>query len=115
MQDDTPKVGDKFWFQPNERRSWISAQEATVTAVGRKWLTLDIGRDMRADKLTLAIDGRGRTAPGRLWPSQADYEAEQDRQTALHGLRRYMESFASRELTLEQINAANAIFGRKES
>ena len=113
MQADTPKVGDKFWFQPYERRCYISPQVATIMGVGRKWLTLDIGHGMRADKLTLSIDGGGYSSPGKLWPSQADYEVERVRQAALHSLRRYMESHASRGLTLEQINQANTIFGRE--
>ena len=114
MQADTPKVGDKFWFQPYERRCYISPQVATITGVGRKWLTLDIGHGMRADKATLIVDGGNYSPPGRLWPSQADYEAESARKDALYGLRRYMESHASHALTLEQIKQANAIFGREE-
>lgn len=113
MQADTPKVGDKFWFRPYDRRYHISPQVATVTAVGRKWLTLDIGHGMRADKLTLSIDGGSYSSPGKLWPSQADYEAESARQSALYGLRRYLESHASQGLTLEQIQQANVIFGRE--
>ena len=64
------KVGDNFWYVPNGK--WNFQREATITAIGRKWL--HFGDSMRAEIDGLRVDGGKYSPPGSLFECKSDYE-----------------------------------------
>lgn len=70
-------VGQELWWVPSNLRA-SDPHCVKVTKVGRKWATLDNWE--RIEMTTLHADGGQFTSPGRCWLSQAEYEAERDRQ-----------------------------------
>lgn len=67
-----PKVGDKLWFQSHVR--YKNSREVTVITVGRKWITLDNG--FRINRETWTIDCGGYIAPGKMYRTQEEADAQ---------------------------------------
>ena len=62
------KVGQELWCVPERG----NPHSVTITAIGRKWATLDGGRN-RVDVTTLRIDGRGYHTTSRCYLRESDY------------------------------------------
>lgn len=66
-------IGDKLYFVYSDRRRG-EPQEVTITAIGRKWLSIDKSWIPRINKETLFADGGQYTSPGQCYLSKDDYE-----------------------------------------
>lgn len=74
------RVGQALWRVPLNPRAVGNPEPAKVTKVGRKWISVTIGRTghtiSRFDPATMLDDARvGARNVGRYWLSEADYEA----------------------------------------
>ena len=67
-------VGMPIYVVP--RHQMGQPYEATITAIGRKWITFSRGpgREDRFNAETMNLDGKGYSSPGRVWQSKAEYE-----------------------------------------
>lgn len=66
-------VGMPVYVVPAERMG--RPYEATITAIGRKWITFGNGRmTNRFNAETMKLDGKGYSSPGRVWPSKSEYD-----------------------------------------
>lgn len=104
------KVGDELYFEPSERRSYLSAKMVTVTSVGRKWAGISNG--LRIDKYTLHADPGKYNSPGRCY---VDREARLAEVASINAWQRMRSDFPSHPikpgLTAEQIAQAREILG----
>lgn len=99
------KVGQTVIFCPADSRN--SPAEVTVTAIGRRWVSIaDMGYgNARFDKGTLEVDGGEYSSPGRIFLSRDDFNAERERAELLKELRRLASEY-SNPYTLTQLRAA---------
>lgn len=107
-------VGQQLYFVPSEirRRNPVTA---TVTAVGRKWATLELcgWHDVRIDIQTLRADGRGYTSPGSCYLSEGEYATKRLRMYEWDSLKReiYSRGYPHEGVTLEDIRKAMELLG----
>ena len=67
-------VGQTLWFVPSQ--SYLgSPREVHVSAVGRKWIGLNIGK--RIDPQTMLVDSEGGFGRGYCWFKKEDWEESQ--------------------------------------
>jgi hypothetical protein len=74
-------IGQKLYCVPATKPLlWSPPLNVTITAIGRKWVTIShggiAGRFLLADKY-MTLDGGKYRSPGRCYLSREDYEAEQ--------------------------------------
>lgn len=65
------KIGDKVWIVWSHHRNNVVPQEATVTAIGRKWITINDRN--RFEIGSMYLDGKGYASPGSVWSSPEEY------------------------------------------
>lgn len=73
------EIGQKLYRVPHDRRYLANAHEVTITAIGRKWLTvkeLSWTREERVDKETLLVDGGQYSSPAKCYLSKQHYESQ---------------------------------------
>lgn len=110
-------VGQKLWYVPgSERRG--TPHLVTITAVGRKWISLDDGyyRFEKADA-TMRIDGGNYMSPGRCYRSQEAWQVETALKAAWKKFREdiiYETNVAPSGMTLERIEEARRILFGEE-
>ena len=98
------QVGQALWYVPDRHGD---QQEVKVTAIGRKWASLDNG--WRANKETLALDGGDYSPNASLWHSEAEYKTRMLVDESLRQLRTQIAYSRSDEITLEDIAQVRAL------
>lgn len=100
-------------LQIGQELFWVGSQRhspngiVTVTKVGRKWATLS--NDHRIDLETHRADGGGYQSPGRTYPSEAAYVAEQI--TKLNKLKERMGWTAPKGVKIQDVYEAARLLG----
>lgn len=99
------KVGQTVIFCPADSRN--SPAEVTVTAIGRRWVSLaNMGYgNARFDKGTMDVDGGEYSSPGRIFLSWDDFNAERERAELRKQLRTLANEY-SNPYTLAQLRKA---------
>lgn len=109
------EIGQKLWYVSNDKRYQKHAHEVTITAIGRKWLT--INDKERVDKNTLSVDGGQYSSPATCFLSQQVYEnkvALDDAWTEFIDLTRSHQWRTPDGVTIETIRQAKQLlFGDK--
>lgn len=107
-------VGQQLYFVPSEIRK-RNPVTATVTAVGRKWVSIEMAGwwGVRIDIQTLIADGGGYSSPGNCYFSQEEYTAKVLRQRTWDSLRRaiYAKPSTPDSVTREAIQKAAELLG----
>lgn len=108
------KVGDQLVVLMKYRKRDATGEDCVVTKVGRRWVTITIGRrEERFDAQTMQLDGFGYSPPGEVYYSREQIRAEQARDrawTAFH--RAFSHAFVpASALTEEAIKQAATLLG----
>lgn len=105
------QVGDTLFFVPTGQSRIFTPRTVTVTQVGRKWAL--IGRRLRVDIKTMQCDGRGYASPGKCYPNEEAYRAEQELFNAWKGLADWLRNRYSppEGITLETIQQVKGLLG----
>jgi hypothetical protein len=98
-------VGQTVVYAPNDKRA--SASDLTITAVGRKWVTLS--NQLRFDRATLLIDDRPFSSPGRIYRSRDEYNTAVAIKDAWVGLVRALGYEPVAGVTLADLKAARKL------
>ena len=103
------KVGDTFWYVPNSK--WEIQREVTAASVGRKWLHLS--NSLRADIVSLRVDGGEYSPPGSLFESKSDYGEHVRLGTAWDDFKRIIDRmyYCPQSMTVEKIAQMTAMLG----
>jgi hypothetical protein len=103
------KVGQEVFIVLYGNR--VQTRPAIVTKVARKWATLASNGDYRVDIATHELDGGRYSSIGRVYSSEAEYQAEQALKTAWSDLRKtfYNVLKMPQGITVEDIEKARKI------
>jgi hypothetical protein len=82
-------AGDRLYFVPGRYRTGRTPEWITVEKVGRRWITFTMGARMAVG--SVEIDGGGYASPGRVYRTEAEYEAERQRAEAWRDIRRFVD------------------------
>lgn len=112
------KVGDQLWLEVAVRsRKSRYTTYATVTKVGRKWLTLDadLGYLLHADKISLERHPANVAPWFRLWATREECEEHERNQSAWSQLRKQLSRTSDRpdDITADAIEQAAKLLGIK--
>lgn len=99
------KVGQTVIFCPANSRKCPA--EVTVTAIGRRWVSLaEMGYgNARFDKVSMEVDGGEYSSPGRIFLSWDDFNAERERGELFNQLKQLAGNY-SNPYTLTQLREA---------
>lgn len=112
----TVKVGDPVWVAWSTRGRGVGLRQYVVTKVGRKWAEYadpDYLRSVvsRFDVVSLEIDGRSYSSPGRVWLSPDDWQRAADAQQAWTALYRAVTGAYKPTVTADDIRKAATLLG----
>jgi len=93
------QVGMEVWVVPPYGRP----RAAKVTKIGRKWVTLDGGRE-RFEAETMHLDSGGFGSPGTVWLSEDEWKDHAARNDAWRKLKNSMPWDVPKRITLDRIN-----------
>ena len=81
-----------FAVETLDRRYGPLAYEATISKIGRKWITASTasGRVIRFDAVTRHLDGGAYSSPGMVYASKAEYRETTARQKAWKDFRQIL-------------------------
>lgn len=111
-------IGQKLYYVPSNRFRHTNPHEVTVTATGRKWVTIEIDsvtkRTMRFESTDtrMYLDGGQHSSLGRCYLSKEDYETEQAINARWRSFAKWIECHrgdAPHGVTIERIEQAEAL------
>ena len=110
--------GQELFLVAGINRGSLTKRTVTVTAVGKKWATLDYPahKPYRITLDTWRIDGGDYSSPGECFPSEQEYNAEVALSRNWSAFRRAVENTRSAdqaEITVENIQQAAKLLGLK--
>lgn len=106
------KIGQTVVIVTARHNGEIKIEDATITKVGRKWVTVGEGwQEQRFDFEGLSDRDWGHRP--RMWPSRAAFEAEQDRRAAWRELiSQTKASYPPKHLSIDDIRAVIATLSK---
>jgi hypothetical protein len=111
-------VGQKLFYAPSKHYRRTPPHEVTVTAVGRKWVTIEMDsatrRTMRFESTDkrMVLDGGQHSSPGRCYLNREYYEAEQAVDARWRSFAKWIEAHrgeAPHGMTVERIEQAETL------
>jgi len=102
----TWRVGQKVYVVYYAAHCRRPKREDKIVKVGTKWAYLST--DERFEKETGKLDGRGYSAPGSIWESQAAYEAHVERLEKWAELKKALDIWPPDDVTIQDIADAAA-------